>query len=333
MKVYVSDYDYEDLDIEREVLEPIGAEVIGLQLPTGEGLGDAAADADILMARYAKVTRQTIEKLTHCKAICRYGIGYDTVDVQAVYDHGMILTTIPDFCTDEVSESTISMAFSLLRQLPRYDRAVRRGSWKWQDAEVTIKRFQEATWGFIGFGKIAQNVRRKIAGFGFNVIAFDPFVSEATMMSHMVKKETIEKVFTESDIVAVMCPYTKDTHHVVDEQRLRSMKPSASLVNCSRGKLVDNEALYKALSNGWISGAGLDDLEDEPSKKINWDPSSNPLLSLPSCIFTPHSAYYSEKSMYLNRRMTAENARAVLLGERPVNIVKPEKQSADGGKE
>lgn len=322
-KVYVSDYDYEDLDIEREILEPIGAEVIGLQIPSGEGLGEAASDADILMCRYAKVSRKTVEAMKKCKAICRYGIGYDTVDVEAVYQNGMVLTNIPDFCTDEVAENTISMAFSLLRQLPRYDSAVRRGSWHWQDAEVPIQRFQELVWGFVGFGKIAQNVRRKILGFGFEVIAYDPFVSDATMLCHLAKKATIEDVMRDADLVAVMCPYNEATHHIINEERLRMMKPSASLVNCSRGKLVDNDALYTALADGWIAGAGLDDVESEPAKQENWDPASNPLFSLPQCIFTPHSAYYSVTSMRLNRRMTAENARAVLKGEPPINVVQP----------
>jgi len=321
--VYVSDYDYDDLDLEREILEPIGARVIGLQIPSGEGLGDAAADADVLMCRYARVTRETIEKLTQCKAICRYGIGYDTVDVRAVYDHGMILTTIPDFCTDEVAEHTIAMGFSLLRQLPRYDHAVKHGSWRRQDSGVPIPRFQKATWGLVGFGKIAQSVRRKIHPFGFEVIAFDPYVSEATMLSHLVRKVELEELMRTADLVAVMCPYSNETHHIIDETRLRVMKPSASLVNCSRGKLVDNKALHMALRDGWIAGAGLDDIEDEPSKHPGWDPSANPLMALPNCIFTPHSAYYSETSMELNRRMTAQNARAVLLGERPIHVVRP----------
>ena len=322
-KVYVTDYDYADLDVETSILEPIGAEVIGLQDPTGENLGSLARDADVLMSRYAKVTRKTIECLTQCKAVCRYGIGVDTVDIQAVYDHGMVLTNIPDFCTDEVAENTIAMAFALIRQLPRYDKAVHAGSWRWQDAGVPIMRFRNMTWGLVGFGKIAQNVAHKIKGFDFRIISHDPYVSEATMMSHGVEKVEMNELLEQSDLVSVMCPYTPDTHHIMDEAALRKMKLHASLVNCSRGKLVDNSALYTALSKGWIAGAGLDDLEEEPSKHPDWTPAGNRLLSLPNCILTPHSAYYSETSLYLNRKMTAESARAVLLGEPPINIVRP----------
>ena len=322
-KVYVSDYDYDDLDIEESVLEPIGARVIGLHDPTGEQLATLAADADVLMCRYARVTRETIEAMSRCRAICRYGIGVDSVDVQAVYDNGMVLTNIPDFCTDEVAENTIAMAFSLLRQLPRYDRAVHAGSWRWQDAEVPVMRFRELTFGLLGFGRIAQNVARKIAAFGFRIVACDPLVPEATMISHGVEKLEQDELFERADLVAVLCPYTSETHHVIDERALRRMKRTASLVNCARGKLVDTAALATALDEGWIAGAGLDDLEEEPSKHPEWTPAHTPLLASPNCIVTPHSAYYSERSMELNRRMTAENARAVLIGERPINVVRP----------
>lgn len=322
-KVYISDYDYDNLDIEKEILEPIGAEVIGLQCKSGEGLGELAKDADILMCRYAKVTRATIEKLTKCQAICRYGIGIDTVDVQAVYDHGMILTNIPDFCTDEVAEHSLTLGFMLIRRIPIYDQATKKGSWRWQDAGVPIMRFRNMTWGLIGFGRIAQNITRKIQGCGFTIISYDPYVSEGYMTSYGVQKVDLDTLITTSDLVNVMCPYTDATHHIIDEERLRKMKSHAVVINCSRGKLVDNNALYKALTKGWIAAAGLDDVEDEPSKHPDWRPEDNPLFSLDNCIITPHCAFYSETSLYNNRKMTATNAKAVLLGEAPINIVRP----------
>lgn len=323
-KVYISDYDYEDIDIEKSVLEPIGAEVIGLQCKTGEGLGKLAKDADVLMTRYAKVTRETIEQLEHCIGICRFGIGVDTVDVQAVYDNGMVLTNIPDFCIEEVAEHSIAMGLALARRLPHYDAATKSGSWKFQDAVQPIKRFRSTVWGIIGFGKIAQNIARKIIGCGMTVISYDPFVSENYMASMRARKVELDDLIQESDIVNVMCPYNKETHHIIDEKKLRMMKKNAVVVNCSRGKLVDNKALYKALTEGWIVGAGLDDTEDEPAKNPDWKPEDNPLFSLANCIITPHSAYYSEQSLIDNRRMTAFNAKALLLGTPPINIVRPQ---------
>lgn len=322
-KVYITDYDYDDIDVEKSILEPIGAEVIGLQCKTGVGLGDLAKDADVIMARYAKITRETLGKLEKCKGICRYGIGVDTVDVQAVYDYGMILTNIPDFCIEEVAEHTIAMTLSLLRRIPIYDIKTKEGSWKWQDSLVPIKNYRSTTWGIIGFGKIAQNIVRKLIGFGFNIISYDPYVSETYMSSYGVTKVDINTLVKTSDVVNVMCPYTKETHHIIDEEKLRMMKKEAVVVNCSRGKLVDNNALYYALKNNYIASAALDDTEDEPSKNPSWKPSDNPLFSLDNCIITPHCAFYSESSMYNNRKLTAYNARAILLGERLINIVRP----------
>ncbi len=322
-KVYISDYDYEDLEIEKTILEPIGAEVIGLQCSTGEGLGDLARDADVLMTRYAKVTRETCEKLEHCIGICRYGIGVDTVDVQAVYDNGMVLTNIPDFCIEEVAEHSIAMGLSLCRRLPHYDAATKSGRWEFQDAVQPIRKFRNTVWGLIGFGKIAQIIARKIIGCGMTVISSDPYVSENYMAAMGVRKVELNELVKESDVVNVMCPYTKATHHIINEEKLRMMKKNAVVVNCSRGKLVDNKALYKALAEAWIVGAGLDDTEEEPAKNPDWKPSDNPLFSLSNCIISPHSAFYSEQSLVDNRRLTAINAKALLEGSPPINIVRP----------
>ncbi len=322
-KVYVTDYDYDNLDIEKSILEPIGAEVIGLQCKSGENLGELAKDADVLMARYAKVTREIIEKLEKCRAICRYGIGVDSVDIKAVYDNNMILTNIPDFCVEEVAEHSISMALNLIRRIPMYNKATKNGSWRLQDAGVPVQRFRNVTWGIIGFGHIGQNIARKISAMGFNIISYDPYVNESYMNSFGIKKVSLEELLKESDLVNVMCPYTEDTHHIINEEGLKLMKEEAALVNCSRGKLVDNKALYKALTEGWIASAALDDTEEEPAHIENWTPDMNPLFSLDNCIITPHSAYYSEAALHDNVKLTAENAKAVLLGEKPINIVKP----------
>lgn len=322
-KVYISDYDYEDLDIERSILEPIGAEVIGLHCSTGEGLGELVKDADVLMTRYAKVTRETCEKMDHCIGVCRYGIGVDTVDVQAVYDNGMVLTNIPDFCIEEVAEHSIAMGLALCRRLPLYDTATKAGNWEFQDAVQPIKRFRNTVWGVIGFGKIAQNIARKIIGCGMQVISSDPYVSENYMASMGVKKVELDDLVKQSDVINVMCPYNIHTHHIINEDRLRMMKKNAVVVNCSRGKLVDNTALYKALTEGWIVAAGLDDTENEPSKHPDWKPEDNPLFSLSNCLISPHSGFYSEDSLIDNRRLTAINARALLTGEPPINIVRP----------
>ncbi len=321
-KVYVTDYDYTDLAIERTVLEPIDAEVIGLQCKTGEGLAELAADADAILQQYAKIPRATSARLKQCKVICRYGIGVDIVDVQAAAEHNILVTNVPDYCLDEVADHTIAMAFMLLRRIPMFAEACRNGVWHWSAGGGPVFRFRDLTWGFIGFGRIAQNIARKLAVFGFDLLAFDPYVSDGYMRTFATRKVTFDDLLAQADVVDVMCPYTPETHRLINADALLRMKRDAVLVNCARGKIVDNQALFQALSERRIAGAALDDTEEEPAKLDAWSPSMNPLFGLGNCIITPHVAYVSESALRECRRIAAENARAVLLGRTPPNLVR-----------
>lgn len=322
-KVYVSDYDYPDLSIEKSILEPIGAEVIGLHDKTGEHLAELAADADAILQQYAKIMRPTIEKLKNCKVIARYGIGVDILDVKAAYDNGMVVTNVNDYCIDEVADQAIAFALMLMRNIPFYDAKVHAGSYRWQDWRAPITTLRSARFGLVGFGRIAQNLAHKIQAFGTEVVAYDPYVSKSLMHSHGVTKVELDELLKTSHTVIVLCPYTKDTHHIINEDTLRMMRKDAFLIEVSRGKCVDNKALYTALHDGWICGAALDDPEEEPMKIANWTPAMNPLFQLDNCFFTPHTAYVSSETLVNCRYIAAENVRAVLLGERPMNLVKP----------
>jgi D-3-phosphoglycerate dehydrogenase / 2-oxoglutarate reductase len=324
-KVYISDYDYPDNSIEKAILEPIGAEVIGLKCKTGEGLAELAGDADAIMQQYAKIMRPTIEKLTKCKIIARYGIGVDIVDVEAAYEHGIKVTNVPDYCIDEVADHAITLSFMLIRSIPRYNDRIHNGSYKWQDWNAPIQRFRGGVYGLVGFGRIAQNLARKLFVFGFEVRAYDPYVSESFMHSCGAKKVSIEELLKSSNVVNILTPYTKDTHHIINKKSLSLMKKDAYLVGVSRGKCIDNKALYEALKNGGIAGAALDDPEEEPMKMENWSPKYNKLFTLDNCFFTPHTAYASKQSLEECRRVASENVKAVLLGEEPFDLVKPTK--------
>jgi len=322
-KVYISDYDYPDNSIEKSILEPIGAEVIGLKCKTGEGLSDLASDADAIMQQYAKIPRSTIEKLKKCKIIARYGIGVDILDVKAAYEHGIVVTNVPDYCIDEVADHAIAFTFMLARSIPRYNAKVHEGSYQWQDWNVPIQRFRGCVYGLIGFGRIAQNLSRKLMAFGFIVQAYDPYVSESFINTFGVKKVSLEELLKASHIVNVITPYTNETHHMINNESLSIMRKDSYLVCVSRGKCVDNTALYHALKDGVIAGAALDDPEEEPMKVENWSPRNNKLFTLDNCFFTPHSAYVSQQSLEECRRVASNNVKAVLLGEKPFDIVKP----------
>lgn len=322
-KVYISDFDYPDNEIEKSVLEPIGAEVIGLQCKSGEGLAEQAADADAILEQYAKIPRSTIERLPRCKAICRYGIGVDIVDVAAAHEHGMVVTNVPDYALDEVANHTISLALMLVRRIPWFDRATHQGRWHWSESAGSIHRLRVSSWGLIGFGRIAQNIARKVRALRFRLLAYDPYVSESFMATYGVERVGLDELLRESNVVNVMCPHTPETEHLIDRSALSKMRSDAVLVNCARGKIVDNQALYEALHEHRIASAAIDDTEEEPAKLPDWNPDMNPLFTLDNCIITPHVAYVSDESLQECRRVAAENAKSVLLGRGPINPVKP----------
>ena len=321
-KVYISDYDYPDNEIEKSILEPIGAEVIGLKCKTGAGLAELAHDADAILQQYAKIPRETIEKLSRCKVIARYGIGVDILDVQACRDHGIVVTNVPDYCLDEVADHAIANAFMLMRNLPHYNKCVRAGSYQWQDWVAPIPRFRGAAFGLLGFGRIAQNAARKLQMFGFRILAYDPYVSEGFMATNGVEKVDLETLFRQSDVISIHSPHTPDTHHIVNAETLGMMKPSAYIVCTSRGKCVDNKALYDALTSGVIAGAAVDDPEEEPMKMEGWTPDMNPLFQLDNFFCTPHTAYVSYQALQECRRVASQNVKAVLLGQCPPDLVK-----------
>jgi len=322
-KVYVSDYDYPDLSIEKSVLEPIGAEVIGLKCKTGESLAELASDADAILQQYAKIGRDTIASLPNCKVIARYGIGVDILDVDACYEHGVVVTNVPDYCFDEVADHAVALSLMLVRSIPFYDRKVHEGSYRWQDWNAPIPRLRGSVFGIIGYGRIGQNLARKLQAFGIHVVAADPFVSDACMRQQGVEKMAFESLLALSNCVVVTAPYTKATHHIIDANALSEMRSDASLVCVSRGKCIDNKALYEALKSKKIAAAAVDDPEEEPMKMADWSPDKNPLFTLENFFCTPHSAYISTGALQECRETAAENVKSVLLGHRPFDLYLP----------
>lgn len=320
-KVYISDYDYPDNEIEKSILEPIGAEIIGLKDKTGKHLIELASDADAILQQYAVIDRNTIEHLKNCKIIARYGIGTDILDVKACYEYNIVVTNVPEYCLDEVAEQAISMSFMLLRNLPFYNAKVHQGSYQWQDWHTPIPRFRNATYAFIGFGRIAQNAARKLHAFGFDMIAYDPYVSESFMATYGVRKGDLKETLSCANVVSIFAPHTPQTHHIINAETLSMMRRDAFLVCVSRGKCVDNQALYEALKNNVIAGAFVDDPEEEPMKMEGWTPECNPLFTLDNFFCTPHTGYVSAEALQECRKIAANNVKAVLLGEKPHDIV------------
>jgi D-3-phosphoglycerate dehydrogenase / 2-oxoglutarate reductase len=318
--VVIADYDYGDTDIERTIIEDAGLRLVAAQCKTEDDVVAAASDADAIIAQYATIGAKAIGALTRCQVIARYGTGTDVVDVDAATRHGILVTNVPsDWCENEVADHAMALLLAAARKICRYDQATRSGTWQWQAGEP-IHRISGRTLGLLSFGAIAQAISCRAAGFGLRVIASDPYLSAADITARGAAPVTLEELLERSDYLVIQAPLTKETHHLIGEPELRRMKPTAILVNTARGPIVSDNALYRALSENWIAGAGLDDIEEEPAKQRAWTP-DNPLFGLDNVIITPHAAYYSEEAIHTVREFAAHEVVRVLTGRPPLSPV------------
>jgi D-3-phosphoglycerate dehydrogenase / 2-oxoglutarate reductase len=316
-KVVVADYDYGDVDIERSIVNGAGFELVAAQSKSEDEVIAVASDADAVLTQYAEIGKRAIASFRRCRIIARYGIGVDIVDVPEATRRNIVVTNVPsDWCMNEVADHAVALLIALARKLPQYSRATRAGEWEWQTGRP-IQRLQEATLGLFSFGAIAQAVARRMKGFEVKeIIACDPYADRNSAAAEGVRLVPFEEMLSRSDYLVIQAPLTRETQGRFGEAELRRMKQGAILINTARGPIVRDEDLYRVLSDGWLAGAGLDDIEEEPAKRANWKP-VNPLFGLENVIITPHAAYYSEQSIQIVRRFASEEAVRVLKGEAP----------------
>ncbi|MYA90131.1 MAG: C-terminal binding protein [Boseongicola sp. SB0662_bin_57] len=315
-KVVITDYDYGDVRVESEILESAGAEVVALQAKSEEDLFDVSRDCAAMMNQYARIGEAVIARMKKCEVIARYGVGVDIVDVAAASDRGILVTNVQDYCTEEVADHAISLWLALARKLPDYDRATHAGVWSWQSGQP-VCRLRGRTMGVVSLGRIGQAIAKRAKAFGVNVIAYDPYLAENVAKLHGVKLVSKPELLAQSHYILMQAPMTPDTRHFLSDPEFAAMKEGAILVNTGRGPTVDNKALYRALTEGSLAAAGLDDPEEEPAKCANWSPHDNPIFTLPNVIVTPHVAYYSEESIRAARVTAATQVAKVLTGQRP----------------
>jgi len=260
--------------------------------------------------------------------IARYGTGVDIVDVEAATRHDVLVTNVPnEWCENEVADHAMALLLAVARKITVYDRATRSGTWQWQSG-APIHRLRGSVLGLLSFGAIARAVAARAAGFGMRITAHDPFVSAEDIAAAGAEAVSFDELVTESDCLVIQAPLTSETHHLFDEVQLRRMKPTAILINTARGPIVDDRALQRALTEGWIAGAGLDDIEEEPAKVRDWR-ANNPLFGLDNVVITPHAAYYSEEAISTVRNFAAEEVVRVLTGQRPLSPVNADSLAED----
>lgn len=313
--ILVTDYDFPDLSIERSVLEGSDVDLRETHAETEAELIDAVeeTDADGLLNQYAPVGRDVFEAQPDLQAVGRYGIGVDTIDLDAATEHRVYALNVPDYCLDEVPTHAMALLLSVERRTAAYTEQIRDGTWDWTQGQP-IYRLRGRTLGLAGFGKLPQNLVPKAKAFGFDVIAYDPYVDAETMANHDVEKVSFEELLERSDAVSVHVPLTDETRHLFDADAFEAMDDQATIVNTSRGPVIDVDALDEAIVDGEIRGAGIDVMPEEP-------PGGHPLFEHDSVVLSPHVAWYSEESIDDMRRTITEDVLRVLESREPENPV------------
>lgn len=312
-KVVLTDYVWDSLDVEKKTLDGL-ADLVPMKTKKPEEFIGEARDCDALLNTYAgPITAEVMAQMPKCRIIARYGIGVDTIDLDAATKAGIIVTNNPTYCIEEVAEQTMAMLLAAARKIAFYDRLVRAGRWEVPPGKP-MYRLVGQTLGLVGFGNIARQVAVRAAAFGMRVLYSDPFVTEGQFNIPGTKKEFFE-VLKESDFVSLHPPLTPQTRRMINDDAFGKMKPSAVLINCARGPVVDTEALVRALDAKKIAGAALDTIDPEPL------PDPHPLRGRDNVIVTPHTAWYSEKAMAGLQAGAPGEVKRVLSGQWPLNVV------------
>jgi D-3-phosphoglycerate dehydrogenase / 2-oxoglutarate reductase len=314
-KVLVTDYAWPSLEIERRVLSKLDAELLVARSGDEAELVSLAPSADAILTNWKKVPIAALDASPRCLVVSRYGVGVDNIPVDHATELGILVTNVPDFCLEEVSDHAMALLLACARRVTLFDRSTHKGHWDLTMARG-LPRLRDQTLGLIGFGNIARRLAPKALGFGMRVLAYTPRLLPGRETG-VELTDDLTGLLSESDYISVHVPSTVATRDLIGERELRAMKATAYLINTSRGALVNETALVRALRENWIAGAALDVLSQEPP------PADHPLLACENAIITPHAAFYSDAAIAEVELKAANNVADVLRGTLPVNIVNP----------
>jgi D-3-phosphoglycerate dehydrogenase len=270
-----------------------------------------ARDADAILVTYAKLTRDILMQTTKCKAIGRFGLGVDNIDLPAAKEKGIQVNYVPDYCIREVSDHAMALLLAMIRKIPLSNKLVQSGRWE-MPAVVPIRRIEGTVLGLVGFGHIPRLVAPKAQAFGIKVVAFDPFAKLEIFKAANVESVDFDTLLKMSDYVSVHAPLTPQTRGMMNAAAFGRMKKGAYIVNTARGPLIDEPALIAALDAGQIGGAGLDVVATEPLAK------DSALLGRDNVIISPHTAFYSIEALTELQTKCATDVARVLSGEKAI---------------
>ena len=318
----------------KDIWPKIDAEYSFVSCDTENELIAATQDADAIVTHIKPpgFTRKVIDNLKKCRLINNMATGHDNIDVEAATEHGICVASGGDWCIEEASDHAIALLLTCARKVARFDRVLREKNRSAQFERAIRERsiggiaefvspifpLKGQTLGIIGLGRIGRLIAAKVRGFSLRIIAFDPFLPSEMFSELDVASVTLHELLAQSDFVSLNAGLTAETYHLIGIEQLKKMKQTAYLINCARGELVDEEALYQALKEGYIAGAGLDVVSNEP---IDLD---HPLLTLENVVITPHLGFYSEYSGQRLLQIASDNLILILNGEWPKWFVNPE---------
>jgi D-3-phosphoglycerate dehydrogenase / 2-oxoglutarate reductase len=312
-KVLITDYAWPTLAVEEAALPQ--AELIVADTDD-EQMIHQAAEVDAILTCWRTVPPAALEAAKRCRIVSRYGIGLDNIPVDHATQLGMVVTNVPDFCLDEVSDHALALLLACARKVVDYAQATRAGVWNLQ-AGRPMRRLRGQTLGLVGYGNIARRLATKARALGLEIVAYTPRLAPDALAPWGHAVNDLHELLAVADYVSLHVPLTEETTGLMDAAALRAMKPTAFLINTSRGAVVHEAALVKAIESGWIAGAALDVMAQEPP------PADHPLLRLPQVIVTPHAAFASTEATVELIQKAAANVAAALRGETPATVVNP----------
>jgi D-3-phosphoglycerate dehydrogenase len=304
-------------DYEMEALTGLDYELVEVPA-TEEGFIAGAKDADAIYAKGMTFTKKMIDSMEKCRGIILGTVGVDYVDVAAATARGIPVTNCPDTFIEEVADHAMTLLLGGHRRVIEQDKMVREGRWReGRPALLKIPRLMGSTLGFIAFGHVARAVAVRAKPFGLRLMAYDPFIEELVMPPYGVEPSTLEEVLRNSDFVSMHAPATPEAKGMFQEKHFKMMKPTAWFINTGRGATVDEAALITALQQGWIAGAALDVLVQEPPRQ------DNPLLQMSNVILSAHTASASSRFDPARKRRVGQELALVLQGRWPMSCVNP----------
>ena len=308
-RVVVTDQAFGGVAQEAATAARFDADFAAFQCSTVEDTVAAARGADVVLVNFAPITAEVLESMAPGATVVRYGIGYDNVDVAAARRLGIAVANVPDYGSDTVADHTVACLLALLRKLPTYDHGIRESGWCTPASLGSLPGFSSTTIGLVGTGRIGLAVARRLAVFGFTVLAHDPYADAERLAASGVSRVSLPDLLEQSHAVSLHAPLTPSTRHLVDADLLARTRRGVVLVNTSRGGLVDQDALADAIETGHVSGAALDVFDPEPLA------AHSRLRALRQVILTPHAAFFSDDSLEALQRLASEEAGRALAGE------------------